>query len=325
MGPGADDASQPFAASRLRRALLWAATILPFECVRIVSDMRYGSVCHIRSGSESYYLKEVSAGGREIAIALALHGAGMREHLPRIAAVEADSRFILYHAVQGNIFPQFSAARRNRCLSAYGRVQQGCLREQLAVPGLPRVTPADLGDVVRDYLVISASCATRRAAQKSTAYCQAALQHMAQDVLADILVLEHNDLHGGNVIFHGDRGVCILDWNDAVEAPVGFSLATAFDSLGNLYAAAQGQHCRAFERYAASWGWYLQVDTARIRRHMLYAAAFGSMRLACELSRERAACGGAFDAFYVPRIRFIVNDLLEVCENEVCSIGAMTQ
>lgn len=325
MEAGPDDASQPSVGGRLHQALLWAATILPFERVRVVSDMRYGSVCQLLSGSESYYLKEVSAGGREIRLALALQSAGMRDHLPRIAAVEPDSRFILYRAVHGNIYPQFSAMRLKRCLSAYGRVQRRCFRERLALPGLPRITAADLGDILRDYLVVSAPYLTRTAGEIIAAHGEAALRHMTRDGLSGLLVLEHNDLHAGNVIFHSDRDVCILDWNDAVRAPLGFSLATAFDSLGNVHAAARGWDCPAFECYAAHWSRCLHADAARVRQSMLSAAVFGSMRLACELSRERDACGGAFDAFYLPRIQFIVNDLREVCENAICSNGADTQ
>jgi thiamine kinase-like enzyme len=47
-------------------------------------------------------------------------------------------------------------------------------------------------------------------------------------------LLEHNDLHCDNVLLNSNNEIIIIDWADALVAPIGFSLATLYGSYANF-------------------------------------------------------------------------------------------
>jgi hypothetical protein len=133
---GADEWTSPTLDARSDAALSWAAAHVPFTHVRVLSDMPHGSVCHLTDGRNSLYLKAVAAGGRELAVALALRAAGIADCVPGMVAAELEQRFILFEGC-GIVHDALDDALLLHSLSAYGSLQRRAARQGLAFAGLP--------------------------------------------------------------------------------------------------------------------------------------------------------------------------------------------
>lgn len=278
---------------RAQEALSWARTLMPVDGVRLISEMPYGSVLQLASQGRQFYLKALAPGGQELVVAQGMRAAGIHAHVPDVIAMNEAQRCILFAAQGGHVLPSFGAEHLHLCLSAYAQLQRTSMRQLARFTALPGIGAKD---ILASFEALALPI-ERRCLEYGSALLPAAVG------------LEHTDLHSGNVIFNRDKVAVIVDWNDAVIAPLGLSLGTVYGSLAAVLAVARERRCPAFEAYARYWRDYFHIDDARLRRHLLTSAVLGSMRLASILHQEHRKSGARYDAFYLPRIAFVIDDI----------------
>jgi hypothetical protein len=189
-----------------------------------------------------------------------------------------------------------------RILAEYAAVQRAvesdAAREALLAAGVPDERtgrlPGELARLLDDDVVWArvtpeerdAGVAVRRHLRAGLDDVEAAVAEL--DAAGIAATIQHDDLHGGNILV-GPDGDRFFDWGDAVVAHPFSTLTTTFNSIA--YHTGRDPGDPAFERlrdvYAAAWSDRLRADD--LVRVVALARALGC--IAKSLAWERALTG----------------------------------
>jgi aminoglycoside/choline kinase family phosphotransferase len=213
-------------------ALDWANRHRPFEHWETVSVKPWSRVYHLTGRRGDTYLKLLPHGMvGEIDVLQAFDGSGCRS-IPQAVAQDSDLGLLLMEDHGGKAEGGVGVKEQTKAVRAYVdlQVKSMSLQPQLSTlprfqaDGLVRQIDALVGEEGEALLVRCLPLGEAISMARALSSSEASIRVAASLPNPLPLLLEHGDLHPGNLAFRPDGSVVIFDWADALWAPAGFSI-----------------------------------------------------------------------------------------------------
>lgn len=298
-------------------ALNWASRVEPFEEWKAVSEAPWSRVYRLLGNRGHRYLKIMPRGqGSEIPVLTTLGGQECG-HVPLALAQDRGLGLLLMADHQGRTKVRPSPGDLRTAVRAYVNLQRRSQEHQAELTGLRRLHAEAISALVDAFFSKDGLAWAVRYLPPGEfglmAQGIAASEKRVRTIFAQAtplpLVLEHGDLHAGNLAFRPDGSVVIFDWADALWAPAGFSAPFL---VGGVTAAAQqmmNKRQTLFGSYLAALVQQGYASMDMLCRSVRASMLAGLLRALSEFAGLKGADEKA-KRFIGNQIRIGVNDLL---------------